>query len=178
MDNAQKTDITHHSRDPVFYIVAEQSSENFRIVNLIKYSVIIVISVVAALIIYAVISWLAANVSLQFFFVRMLMMSFIPIFAMSFMFFVVAKGMRSIFGRTKSNIKIIIYSFYNEYFVINAGHKIRSFKYEKIRRTYRFLDHIVLLIKGVSPQFLPPQVFASDHQMVQFESFINEKIEK
>ena len=59
---------------PKYYIVAEQSPENYRIVNLVRYSVIIVLSVIAALLIYAGINWLAKNVSMQFFIIRMLMM--------------------------------------------------------------------------------------------------------
>lgn len=163
---------------PEFSIASEQSPDNFRIVNLIKYSIIIILSVIAVLLIYAVISWIAKNVSLQFFVFRMLMMSFIPIIAMSFITFLAVKGMRSVFSSRQRNIKIIIYSFYDDHFEINTGNSTQKFGYDKLKHSYKILDHIVLIIKGISIQFLPPQVFISDHQMLQFEDFIKEKIQK
>ncbi len=137
---------------PKFSIASEQSPDNFRIVNLIKYSFMIILSVIAALLLYALISWLAKRVSLHLFIVKMLMMSF-----------------------RQRNIKIFIYSFYDDHFEINTGNSTRSFGYDKLKRSYRMLDHIILVIKGISVQFLPPQVFISDHQMRQFEGFIKEK---
>lgn len=160
---------------PKFSIASEQSPDNFRIVNLIKYSFMIILSVIAALLLYALISWLAKRVSLHLFIVKMLMMSFIPIISMGFIIFLAVKGMRTVFGSRQRNIKIYIYSFYDDHFEINTGNSTRSFGYDKLKRSYRMLDHIILVIKGISVQFLPPQVFISDHQMRQFEGFIKEK---
>ena len=160
---------------PKFSIASEQSPDNFRIVNLIKYSIIIIMSVIAAFLLYALISWLAGNVSIQSFFFRIIMMSFIPVIAMGVITFLAVKGMRTIFGSRQRNIKIFIYSFYDDHFEINTGNSTRSFGYDKLKRSYRMLDHIILVIKGISVQFLPPQVFISDHQMRQFEGFIKEK---
>ena len=160
---------------PKFSIASEQSPDNFRIVNLIKYSIIIIMSVIAAFLLYALISWLAGNVSIQSFFFRIIMMSFIPVIAMGVITFLAVKGMRTIFSSRQRNIKIFIYSFYDDHFEINTGNSTRSFGYDKLKRSYRMLDHIILVIKGISVQFLPPQVFISDHQMRQFEGFIKEK---
>lgn len=160
---------------PKYYIVAEQSPENYRIVNLVRYSVIIVLSVIAALLIYAGINWLAKNVSIQFFIIRMLMMSFIPI-VMGFLAVLVSKGIRSAFGRTKTVHKIIRYCFYDDHFEIISGEKVRRFGYNQLKKSYRIFDHIVLIIRGISPQYMPPQIFVSDHQMLQFEAFIEQKL--
>ncbi len=176
MDNADYQELNNESSKPVFHIIAEQNSDNFLIINLIKYSVWVVLAVAAALILYALINWLADNVSVQFLIVRMLVMSFIPIIAMGFLSFLVMKGMRSVFGRKAINSKVVSYSFYDDHFEIMTGGNTRIFRYEEIKRMYRFLDHIVLSIKGISRQFLPPQVFESDFQMLSFETFIKVKL--
>ena len=176
MNPADYPEMNNDLSDLQYSIISEQSPENFRIVNLVKYSVIIILSVAAVLINYALLTWMAKNITVQLLIVRMLMMSFIPIIAMSFLCVLVVKGMQTAFGRVKRNIKIVRYNFYGDHFEIVEGARLRSFGYEKLIGCYRILDHIVLIIKGMSPQYLPPQVFENDIQMLNFETFLRIKL--